>query len=185
MTRAIAAVVGGIVGAFLGGAAGSVWGARQRTSSALQSCGGSWAWPHEQISPVSRTAPTLLGSAVEPEVGLAPRAFDTSDRALVEHLSQFVSEAEGHGDEGQRGVGCSVGWEYRGSGDEEVVDRMDPAVGIHHSSPWIRVHPGGAEVVIVALERVVLSGRAVQSTYPRPRERRTASTTRADASMDR
>jgi hypothetical protein len=82
------------------------------------------------------------------EVPSAPGVFFTTCCPLVEHLSLLVSEAEGQRDDRQRGVGGSIRGKHRGSRDEEVVERMDPVVGIHHSVPRICVHPRRAEVVM-------------------------------------
>ena len=73
------------------------------------------------------------------------------------------------------GSDAPVSGKDRGSGNKEVVDRMDD--GVHHSLPWIYVHPGGAEMVMHALDEGGAVLLVVHTTYPSACDRKAASIT--------
>jgi hypothetical protein len=66
--------------------------------------------------------------------------------------AEVVGEPQGQGHNRQGRVAGTAGREDRAPADEEIVDMVYPAIGVHDALRRIIGHPGGSHVMTAALE---------------------------------
>src|SRR6476660_7268373 len=72
---------------------------------------------------------------------------------MRELLPQMIGKSQRERYHRERRVGASVGGEHRTPSDIEVADAVHPAVGVNDPFARVAMHPGGAEMVEVALQQ--------------------------------